>query len=314
MRVATWLAALTVISVSHMAIAQAVASDGREEPSVDDFFAHIERNIPKRGSVEAVYEHVRDGFQMACGFDFGTQAWFFCNDKPAGMVDAQGHLYRAGFDDVDLVRVEMPIRPRASGSLRDRLTFTYFLDVLRLRPAISKVERIGDGYRAALELPGGHLMPIELIPAWDRDKVRTVTVEVDGSGRLVKIAGQEGVTWSYEYDERSPPNVPVAVSVKRNPPNPINDYHLVSVRWFPEGKPELFTLDAVRALRESVIAAREKKAADAQNANPRGEQLARALSQADPASGRRWYDHAFVLLGALIALGGSFVLIKRRMA
>lgn len=272
--------------------------------------------MPKKGSVEVVYEYVTDKWLSVKGYDFESGAWYSCNFLGTTLIDRSGVAHTINKGDADFVQPKLPLFLQASGNgIRHRLPFVVLRDALRAGPRIENLQSVDGGFRGDFMMPGGHLfLPSEMVPAWDKDNLQPVSFEVDSQGRLVMIQHKGQARHRYEFDERSPPGVPVTSAVRSDPPDRLNEYQLISVRWFPEGKPELFTLESIRALRESVIAALERNAAAPPGADARHEQLSSALEPLDRSGGRRWFDHAFVAVGVAVALGGLTVMIKRRSA
>lgn len=296
------IAVLAISAMSHSAGASVPATE-------QEFLDHIAAHLPRKGAVEATYEHESLPWLHVCGFDFSTAAWYVVHVMGAGFADSNGAHY-TGHGVADM-------RPEGRSSslvgLRDHFPFTCLYDILRLHPTISEVVREDDGgYRAVLMLPGGQLMPPEDVPSFTRDSLMARLIRVDAEGRLIEMEYAGELRLKYEYDPRSPPGVPVRSRVIADPPGRQNEYKLVSIRWEPEGKPDLFTVEAVKALRVSVNAYESRGAGPVQ---PRvaGEELLKTAAQSSRPEGRRWYEAALLYFGAVIAAAGVAMIIRRRL-
>lgn len=237
------------------ALALALVCEARAvEPTAADFHEFILSHAPVRGTAVATYRDTGYPVGTVIGYDVASGAWFVIRDAYAAVLEPGGDYYtsppKEGFE-AGLERTPARFRPY-HGIIDRNMPVSYLLDIIHHADNLTSLTRLPDGSWSATHT----------FPRGDRDfnpdnwpegfdvSARDLTVIVSPDGTPLSLTrGSETTVFDFAPD--SPEGFPIAQRRMRMFTHPETGERseagrqLISFEWFPEGRPYLFSREAV---------------------------------------------------------------------
>lgn len=271
--------------------------------------AMIERVLPKRGSVVAVFEPA-DPTRFArttVGYDAASGAWFMATWQGYRGRDPSGTAFQ-GDASSTAPRPEASDENRPPVPLADYMPFV-LLTYLREEPErVRSVEERSDAtWLVTFSMPG----PGDR-PPW------IVELSPDGLPfRLYQDAPTDPRETRFEYHAESPPGFPIVAARSVDARSASYSVPLGHVEFFPDGNPALFESSAVAAVcvdNRAIVEMRRQASTAGFTRNEDGTWNPPDQTKVKPYSGDdlRAYRWPLVLAGATLVVLAGFEIVRRR--
>lgn len=225
------------------------------ELSVESFHSFLKAHLPERGTAIAAYRELNAPIGTVIGYDIASGAWFSIYDVNVRVLEPGGDYYSSPRDGgFDAGLEHQPTRRRPHSKTIDwNMPATLLIDIIHHPDKLTSLSRLPDGaWSATYTFPmGDRDFNMETWPAGFqlRQIEQTVVVAPDGTPISFKSGSEE--TREFDLAPDAPPRFPIAHRNVRKVTG-MNNGELVdagtvllSFKWFPEGRPELFSHTAV---------------------------------------------------------------------
>jgi len=240
------------------ALAAVVTSSRAQEGATDELIAQGRVWLEGAGSVLVTYEQESaDGKgvgRRTIGFDPATGAWFFADyatgasgRTPDGTLYAPGPASAGigpGAGSLPASKVS-PVQesPHVSKGIDDYIPIALIVNMRESSAGLRSVDRT-DGGNWTIAHEG---------PTADPNTMRVTRVTFGPQGEPIRIhvdadptTGRDEIAFEYEIEPDSPPAIAI---VKQRQISPlILPPRLVDIQYYPESRPELFTMSAAESL------------------------------------------------------------------